>query len=125
MNFIENGEKMLSGFNEERYSDEIREIRTFYSLLNNHFIEQMSDDVVKPEDQPASPFKKFEIYLKQYLEQEGLDTDLDSYLAYHYTKGSSPQHTRIKAFDLPGDLIRIKFKQFVLTEYPELFEVEA
>lgn len=123
MNFREMAQEQIGGFNEELHEDKIREIGIFYRLLNEYFIEQISDSAVSPEELPASPFVKFEAYLKECLKERGLEVELNDYLAFHYAKGgSTPQFSRTKDFDLEGDLIRLKFKEFVMTQYPELFE---
>lgn len=124
MNFREAFGETMSGFNQEMYSDEIREIRTFYDILNDHFVGHITED---SRDQvfPESPFAKFKKYLIKSLEEKGLiDVKPEDYVAFHYTQGSSPDHTRIRDFDLDGDYIRIKFKEFAITQYPELFEIE-
>lgn len=122
MNFIEKFNLEKTGFDEEKYSEEIREIKIFRDVLNNHFLDQLSDKKVEPEELPENPFKKFEAYLEQYLKERGIEEDPKDYAAIHYVQGSTPQYSRIKGFDLEGDLIRLKFKEFVITKYPELFE---
>lgn len=125
MNFRETFEKQQSGFDEEVHANEILEIRSFRNILNDYYISQLSETAVKPEDLPSSPFKAFEVYLKTIFEERGLSGEnFNDYAAFHLIQGSTPPYTSLKGFDLFDGLIRNKFKEFVITQYPQLFEAE-